>query len=290
MWRISLDVTATEAERAEALLSELLADTTLLASSRFETEDDPDGPWRIDILVSEAPDFENVTHHLTANDFSDTGPHLESVGHNDWIAESLGQQPAIRLGRFWIHGSHETTPAPARALALSIDAGLAFGTGRHESTKGCLRALESMQPYFNVGTALDLGCGSGILGMAASRLWNCRVIGVEIDADAAAAGKDNARFNRLQPQVQVIEGSGLQPRLVSASAPYDLITMNILATPIIKFAARVSGLIRPGGRLILAGFKMPEEYGVINAYRAQGFRLATRVRVGGWSTLVLVRA
>ncbi len=287
MWRLTVTVPAAASERTETALADTFAET-LLASSRFEAAV-PSAP-QVEILVSAEPAaarIQNLARFLEP-DASDLT--VERVPGDDWIAQSLGQQPPLRLGRFWIHGSHEAAaPPPSSTYALCIDAGLAFGTGRHESTKGCLAALERLRREMEVRSALDFGCGTGILALAAAQLWRCPVLAADIDSDAVEAARNNARRNRLAQLVRVTQARSPSRRNIEENAPYYLVTANILAKPLILMASALRARVRHDGRLVLSGFVVQEACGVVNAYRAQGFHLAHRIDVNGWRTLVLFR-
>ncbi len=211
------------------------------------------------------------------------------VADRDWVRESQRGYRPLRVGRFYLHGSHDP-PHPAGSLHdLVIDAGRAFGTGRHESTRGCLMALDRLARRRRVRRALDLGCGSGILAFAMARAWAVPVIAADIDPTAVAVTRENARRNRLAGLVRAVQANGFGGGAIRRGGPYDLITANILARPLAALAPSLSAALAPGGVTVLAGLLTDQEAMVRAAYRRQGLRLLGRVTLADWRTLILIR-
>lgn len=217
---------------------------------------------------------------------------LELMPEIDWVAESRASLPALTAGRFWVHGSHIEQKPPAGSIALLIDANLAFGTGRHETTRGCLLALNELakdrrrRPM----RALDLGCGSGILAFGAARLWpKLRIVGSDLDAPSVGVARENARLNRVSDRVRLTESRGYRARLIGDAAPFDLILANILAGPLCAMATDTARHLAPGGRVILSGLIRRQERQVLARHRTVGLKLERRWRIGNWSTLQLRR-
>ena len=205
----------------------------------------------------------------------------------DWVADVRERLPPVDVGRYAILGTHEAGRRRPGRTVLRLDAGLAFGSGRHESTRGCLLAVDLLARGRAVGRALDLGCGSGVLALAVARTWRRPVLAVDIDPLAAAAAADNARRNGLAPWVRTLVADGAAPRAVRRAGPFDLITANILAGPLRRLAGDMVRVLAPRGTLVLSGFLTTEEAGVLAVYRARGLRLVRRLHVGAWATLVL---
>ena len=212
---------------------------------------------------------------------------LDKLPDVDWVAESQKALPPITAGRFRLRGSHVTEPAPPGAFDLLIEANAAFGTGRHETTRGCLLALQDIAKKQPVSTILDMGCGSGVLAMAAAKLWPCRVLGVDNDAPSIAVARDNLRANGVADAVTVFCGDGFRDARVKRAGPYELILANILAEPLCRMAQDVKTHLAPGGLVILSGLLTAQERQVTTRYRAAGLALVRRYRLGEWSTLVL---
>lgn len=217
-------------------------------------------------------------------------PAVVALGTVDWLAENRRSFPPLRIGRFYIHGSHVTAPAPAGALALQVEAAIAFGTGEHGSTRGCLIALDGLARRLRVRRALDMGCGSGILALAIARLWPAaRIVAVDVDADSAAVAAENARINGCAARIEIQAGDGYRAPAARAGAPYDLIIANILARPLQSMAPALARALRPGGVAVLSGLLEKQEPAVLAAHRSQGLALVRRIASDGWHTLILRR-
>lgn len=219
---------------------------------------------------------------------------LEPVHPIDWAAASRAGFPPFRVGRFHIHGTHHTDKALAASVDLCIDAATAFGTGEHGSTQGCLIALERLAPALSMPArrprrVLDMGCGSGILAIAASRLLHRPVLAVDIDAEATRQCRRNARVNGVAPLVRSCTGAGYATASVRSGRGYDLVFANILARPLVRMAPALARVLNRPGWVILSGFLDRHERRVLLAHRRFGLALAGRVTVSGWRTLVLRR-
>ena len=212
---------------------------------------------------------------------------IEPLPETDWVAAVQADMPAIRAGRYHVHGSHLAPDPAADVVDIEIDAGLAFGTGDHESTRGCLLALDRLAGRMAVGRALDMGCGTGLLAIAMAKSWGAAVIATDIDPLAAATARDNARLNRVADYIETIDGDGYGDDVVKRGAPYDLITANILAAPLIEMAPDLACHLAPQGVAVLAGLLARQEGAVIEAHRAAGLTLRRSIELGDWRCLVL---
>ena len=217
------------------------------------------------------------------------GPEIavERLPDIDWLEHSLRSFPPIDAGRFHLRGSHIKAPRPAGRITLVVDAGAAFGSGEHASTKGCLLALDALLKHRHFTNALDMGCGSGVLALAAARALPLRVLATDIDANAADIAGANARRNGAALRVRTAASDGYKSRRVAQRAPYDLIMANILARPLARMAAPLSRHLAPRGIAILSGLLRRQERSVLAAHRAHGLALLARVRLGDWTTLVV---
>lgn len=249
--------------------------------------------WRIEFLFAAPPERAAIERALAraAESMAIALPPFElaALPEQDWVRLALKQHPPVHAGRFHVRGSHSSLPPPAGALALVIDAGIAFGTGIHESTRGCLLALDRLARARRFRRPLDVGCGTGILAMAMALAWRVRVRAVDIDPVAVAVARENARRNGLGTLVRTGVSDGARARLVRAGAPYDLITANILARPLVGLATAFAAGTAPGGVIVLSGMLARQEAQVRAAYRARGFRLRGRVVLGDWPTLIVDR-
>ena len=207
----------------------------------------------------------------------------------DWVAESHKALPPVAVGRFFVHGSHVTEIPAAGRIPILIDAATAFGTGRHESTRGCLLALSALARKRAVRRPLDMGCGSGLLAIAMARLWRRPVLAVDNDRQAVAVTRENAGLNGVRPLVRARLGEGYRGPEVARRGPYDLIVANILAGPLAAMAPELARHLAPGGVAVLSGLLSRQQVSVLAAHRAQGLRLAARIDLGDWTTLVLRR-
>lgn len=206
-----------------------------------------------------------------------------------WLARTRASFPEQRIGRrFAIRGSHLATPAAPGRITLTLDAGLAFGSGEHGSTRGCLRALERVV-YRRPKRMLDLGTGSGILAMAAARLLHRRVLATDIEPWSVRVAQQNAALNRLGHLVRPVLANGWRNRSVRAGAPYDLVLANILARPLAAMARDLAANLAPGGTAILSGLLASQARWLLVAHRRSGLRLECSLSEGAWVTLVLRR-
>jgi ribosomal protein L11 methyltransferase len=208
----------------------------------------------------------------------------------DWLAENRRAFPALRIGRFLVHGSHwpgtGSGRAPAGTVAIEIDAATAFGTGEHPSTRGCLLALDSLAWRRRFKRPLDIGTGSGILAIAAAKRLRRAVLASDVDCGAVRVASHHVMRNGLAGRVRVVCAPGYRSRAMQRSI-YDLIFANILARPLALMARDLARAIAPGGIAVLAGLLRRQEALVLAAHRAQGLALDRRIVIDGWSTLIL---
>lgn len=205
----------------------------------------------------------------------------------DWVAENQASFAPVRAGRFYIHDSDHLDPPPAGTVPIRVDAATAFGTGHHGTTRGCLEALDRM---INAGLVsapvLDLGCGTGILGIAAAKAMRAPVVGSDIDPIAVAKARENVRVNGVSAFMRVHESRGLDAGVVRRRGPFGLVLANILARPLERLAPLVAAHRAPGAPVILSGLLRTQEAQVIAAYRRTGLHLRARIHHDEWSTLI----
>ncbi len=251
-----------------------------------------DAIWRVEGLAAEPFDRAGL-HAATAaraRALRVRAPdiHVTPLPDRDWVRDNLTSFRPVQAGRYRIKGTH-VVERPRAGIGLTLDAGLAFGTGEHPSTLGCLLALDRLAHARRrrVARVLDLGCGSGVLAMAAAATWKtARVTASDIDPDAVATAAANARRNRLARRIATVRADGLSARAVMRLGGFDLVLANILARPLIRLARPIARALAPGGIAILAGFIAGDAAWVAAPYRARGFRLVGRVDREGWTTLV----
>lgn len=291
LWQISFSVSAAESAAAEAMLEDQLGDA-LRATSRFEG-DAPDH-WQLQVILGLRPNLEALTSALSQTLGHVPALRLEPVPETDWVAASLDRQPPVQAGRYFVYGGHVKDASPPGSVALRLDAGTAFGTGSHETTRGCLLALDQLARGGTFRNALDIGCGTGVLAMAMAKTFRAKtlrapVLASDIDPVAVAVARGNVRINGLARCVDVICADGVRHRRLNARAPYDLVTVNILAGPLVRLAPKLRTRVVSGGVVVLSGLLGPQEPMVLSAYRGQGFDLSRRLDLNGWRTLVLAR-
>ncbi len=221
---------------------------------------------------------------------------LEQLGEDDWVAMSQSGLQPIRAGRFFVHTPTHRGAAPPGSVAFEIDASLAFGTGQHATTSGCLEALDGLErDGRRFGNIADIGTGTGLLAFAALALWrDSRCIATDVDAVAIEVARDNAAINGVKlghaaGELLLAVADGMDSPLVAVRAPFDLIVANILAEPLIELAPGFAAALAPGGTVILAGLLDTQADAVIGAYGKLGLSLAHR-RAGEWPVLVLAAA
>ena len=213
--------------------------------------------------------------------------HVALLPDTDWIKLSQEGLPPVRAGRFFVYGAHDAGEVPHGVIPIRIEAGLAFGTGHHETTALCLAALSELSKHRAFRNVLDLGCGTGLLAIGAAKLWHRNVIASDIDPVAVAVTRDNARANAVGPLVSAYTADGLTHPALAGRAPYDLIFANILAGPLTQLAPSIVKALSCGGVLILSGLLTWQENLVLSFYRPHGLKLREIRCAGPWSALVL---
>jgi len=210
----------------------------------------------------------------------------EKLPDRDWLAENQLAFPPLRIGRFFIYGSHHRGGVPSGAIGIMLDAATAFGTGEHPSTRACLMALEGLAKRRRFRHPLDIGAGTGILAIAAAKLLKRRVLASDIDCGAVRVARHNIGRNGGPSMVRVRRAAGYRDRAIRKSR-YDLILLNILARPLALMARDLAGALAPGGRAVLSGLLRRQEPIVLVPHRGCGIVLERRLVIDGWSTLVL---
>jgi ribosomal protein L11 methyltransferase len=212
------------------------------------------------------------------------------IPSTDWLYRTAENFPAQRIGRFWVHGSHVREAAPVGMVPIGLDAGQAFGSGEHDSTRGCLLALDRLAGRRRLKRVLDLGCGAGILAIAAAKCWPARVLAADNDPIAVAVAAGNAARNDVASRVRCLLSDGYDSAVLRRSGPFDLILANILAEPLCDMARDTARHLAPGGTAVLSGLLERQADRVIAAHRPWGLRLREQIGQGSWVTLVLGHA
>ncbi len=245
--------------------------------------------WIAESWYETEPDEAMLVDALARGGFSPGDVEITALADIDWVRRSLEGLGPVEAGRFFLHGAHDRHRRPAGGIAFEVDAGTAFGTGHHGSTRGCLLALDALLKRARPRRVLDVGCGTGVLAIAAAKALKVRTIASDIDPEAVRVATDNARRNGASALLRTVTASGLSAPLIQRHAPYDLIFANILARPLVALAPAIAAATAPHGHVILAGLTRNQERQVLVAYRAHGLAPAFRIRLDHWSTLVLRR-
>jgi ribosomal protein L11 methyltransferase len=292
-WKLSLPCTQAEAEalaRAEEPLGALDPPPTLMTSEA------PDGSWRLDAYFEARPPRAAIAAVAALAPSAAVAPALERLAEADWVTMSQQGLEPIRAGRFFVHTPAHRGAAPPHAVGLEIDAGRAFGTGHHETTTGCLIALDRLKLQgFVARNLIDVGTGTGLLAFAALRLWpQARATASDIDpisveVSAANAAVNGVRRGAAPGRLDLVAAAGLDHPRLRQRGPYDLIIANILAGPLIALAPSLAPALVPGGRIILAGLLDHQAPRVAVVYRREGLRPSFSISRGDWPTLVLRR-
>jgi ribosomal protein L11 methyltransferase len=252
----------------------------------FEIEDDS-GLWEIGGYFTEAPD--EIGLALLAAGFEANPFVISELPETDWVAKVRRDLRPVEAGRFFVYGGHDADKVPADKEPLLIEAAMAFGTGHHGTTLGCLMALDHLIEDGFVGqNVADIGCGTAVLAMAAARVWPNPVLAGDIDQVAVDVAVSNVKANNLLDRVTCVEAAGFQHETLLSKAPFDLVFANILKGPLIMLAPDMGTHVQTGGYAILSGILNPQADDVIEAYDAAGFDVKRREEYGEWTTLTLV--
>ena len=252
----------------------------------------PDGIWGVAVHFADAPDQAAIRElvSLAAGDNVTQSIVFDTVEARDWVKASLADLVPVPAGRFTVHGQHDRARVPPNKLGIEIEAALAFGTGHHGTTRGCLLLLDQVLKACYPRRVLDLGTGTGVLAIAAAKALRRAVLASDIDAASVRVARANARLNQTGDLVQVIRATGFSAPQFARHAPFDLVLANILANPLRHLAGPMARHLAPSALVILSGLLTPQAAGVIAAYRARGLVPLRHIRIDGWSSLLLRNA
>jgi ribosomal protein L11 methyltransferase len=258
------------------------------ASSLFETAP---GRWTLSVHFRNSAGAAVLRALVESTMGPDAGRVLaiETIAETDWVAESLAGLAPVPAGRFVVHGAHDRARVPFNRIGIEIEAALAFGTGHHGTTRGCLLALDGLLKARQPRRILDVGTGTGVLAVAAAQASHRPVLASDIDARAVTAARANARLNRAGPLVEIVHAAGLAHPRIRLRAPFDLVLANILLGPLQRLARPIGRILAPRARVILSGLLATQANAALAAYRLQGLSLERRIPLDEWVTLVLRR-
>lgn len=256
----------------------------------FEVDDGSD-VWEVSGYFAENPDAAGLM--LLASLHKATDFVVSELPETDWVAHVRRELSPVEAGRFFVYGSHDADKVPAGKVALLIEAAMAFGTGHHATTLGCLKALDRLvTDGFKAQNVADIGCGTAVLAMAAAHVWtgsDTLILASDIDQVAVDVAQSNVDANDLTGRINCVEAAGFAHPELRGAAPYDLVFANILKGPLIGLAPDMYESLAPGGYAILSGILNPQADEVIAVYRDLGFNLVDNSQIVDWSTLVLRR-
>lgn len=263
-----------------------------LAISRFEVAKSAQEAWRVEALFNTVPDsrhFEEFLRNLSPESGPTLGPvTIAQVPDQDWIGQSLQGLAPVQAGQYFVYGHHDASKVPPNAIRILIEAGQAFGTGHHETTHGCLLALARIRHFADPPRRiLDLGCGTGVLAVAAAKTWRIATMASDIDPIAARVTCENAKLNGVGDLVHTVAATGLNHEDIRKNAPYGLVFANILAGPLRALAPAIARHTGRGGLVVLSGVLASQERSVAAAFRNQGLFRWQRHEQNGWVTLTL---
>ena len=250
------------------------------------------GRWDITVHFAEAPDPVSIRELVGLAAGGEVAGEIafDIVEARDWVNATLEELVPVRAGRFIVHGRHDRAKVPPNKLGIEIEAALAFGTGHHGTTRGCLLLLDHVLKAYRPRRVLDLGTGTGVLAIAAAKALHIKVLASDIDPLSVKVAHDNARLNGTGDLVETIHATGFSASEFGQRGPFDLVLANILANPLRQMATPMARHLAPSALVILSGLLPHQAQGVIAAYRARGLVLKRQIRIEGWSSLLLQNA
>ena len=268
---------------AEAAAEAIDADPRLEGATYSILEEDEDkGVWRIDAFPTTEDEVEGLKAVLADHPVTVL---VEKLADADWLAMSLSGLPPVEAGRFFVYGAHDQGKVPEGRVTLKIDAGAAFGTGHHGTTVGCLEAFDNLLKTETFEKVLDVGCGTGVLAIAAAKTGTSIAVGTDIDEPSARIANENAEINDAKCDFYFADG--LSDARIAQHLPYDLVFANILAAPLVELAPEIGAALKTGGVAILSGLLRTQEERVLEAYLPLGFVVEQTIHHDAWSALQL---
>jgi len=279
-------------EQTAKRVADLLTESFFEGQAAIAAFEGPGGRWDVTVHFAEAPDQGAIRElvALAAGREVANAVSFDTVEARDWVKATLEELVPVRAGRFVVHGRHDRSNVPPNKLGIEVEAALAFGTGHHGTTRGCLLLLDQVLKACSPRRVLDLGTGTGVLAIAAAKALHGKVLASDIDPLSVRVAADNARLNGTGDLVETIRATGFSAPQFGQHGPFDLVLANILANPLRQMATPMARHLAPGGLVILSGLLPPQASAVISAYRARGLILRRHIRIEGWSSLLLCKA
>src|SRR6185437_2465342 len=276
-------------EQAARRVVDLLTEVFFEGQAAIAAFERPDGRWDVTVHFADPPDQPLVRELVTSAAGADIARTIifDTVEARDWVKASLEDLVPVPAGRFVVHGQHDRARVPVNKLAIEIEAALAFGTGHHGTTRGCLLLLDHVLKARQPRRVLDLGTGTGVLAIAAAKALHRPLLASDIDAPSVKVARENGRLNGAGPLVQVIRATGFSAPDFARHGPFDLVLANILANPLRQLAGPMSKHLAPSAQVILSGLLNHQAGAVIATYRARGLVPLRHLKIEGWSSLLL---
>jgi ribosomal protein L11 methyltransferase len=278
-------------EQTAKRVVDLLNESFFEGQAAISAHEGAGGRWELAVHFAEPPDQGAIRElvALAAGDEVARDIRFDTVEAKDWVKATLAELVPVRAGRFVVHGRHDRTKVPANKLGIEIEAALAFGTGHHGTTRGCLLLLDKALKAHQPRRVLDLGTGTGVLAIAAAKALRIKVLASDIDPLAVKVARENAGHNGAGDLVQAVHATGLSAPEFLKRAPFDLVLANILANPLRQMATPMARHLAPSALVILSGLLPQQAQSVVAAYRARGLVLRRQLQIEGWSSLLMQR-
>jgi ribosomal protein L11 methyltransferase len=284
-WQVLFSLSTAAVGTAEEAFSDIATSV-----SNFET-DEENGIWSFELIFDYKPDMAELERRLMVIAVLHNVPQpvftIAQLVQDDWLSQVARDFPPLSIGRFFVHGTHILERAKAGGISIQVDAGAAFGSGEHGTTRCCLEAMEYLAKKHKFYNVLDMGTGSGILAIAAAKLWKTKILAVDLDPVSVRVTSENSRINHVQKFIKTGVSDGYSSQQVQRGAKYDLIISNILARPLIAFAKDLRKNLADGGVAVLSGLLVSQEKQVMAAHKMQGLSLKKKFTHQGWCTLII---
>lgn len=285
LWRVEIGfgntLTGDKAQEASDLLEEIAV--SIFLHNREATDGDN---WIIEMITLGKPDTGDIQKRIDS--IGKAAITAQPVEQKDWLSHVHDNFPPLTIGGFFVYGSHYTGDLPAGLIPLKIDAATAFGSGEHETTRGCLELLQDLKTAHDLKNGLDMGCGSGILAIGMAKLWLAmKITAIDIDPESARVTAVHAGMNNAEKHIDIAAGDGYKTPLAAQNAPYDVIVANILAGPLVAMAPDLDKMLKPGGFAVLSGLLARQKDDVVRAHEACGLVLKDTRSINDWQALLL---